>query len=417
MKHIGKAFTLVELVVVLTILTLLASVGFVGYTGNLETARDSSRVQQMTEIHKGLTLYATRSKLPTPWNAIEIFSWDLQIGLQWYADRTILDTIRYNNGGQDPKTKDFFTYFVSSDRKYAQILGFLEERSDNDVIIPQWAVLDWIDYSNLYPEVVGSELGVLVQESTNIPIQELPEIVASWELDIFTSTWSYTSYSNNNDVSTGTWSALIGMVPKTTCKKVLEALGSADSGIYTINPVGDTQIEVYCDMETDGGGWTYVGLIDDQANGDDISFTNSIGDYKTDRSDTNSSYLLDMDALNHTEMLWLFHPDASTANANYQFIQLQYELQTPWFYTSALTPCNDFLGDDEVLYRTSLADSYLTPSYIECWSNGWGLIWSALLMRLWDSNNWVQYDYHAWGLPDTPSIPKWFNFNSWLYVR
>ena len=32
--------------------------------------------------------------------------------------------------------------------------------------------------------------------------------------------------------------------------------GYNTSGVYTINPDEKTPFEVYCDMETDGGGWT-----------------------------------------------------------------------------------------------------------------------------------------------------------------
>ncbi|XP_019852532.1 PREDICTED: ryncolin-2-like [Amphimedon queenslandica] len=43
--------------------------------------------------------------------------------------------------------------------------------------------------------------------------------------------------------------------PKDDCKSLFED-GNTTSGVYTVNPDGGTPFQVYCDMETDGGGWT-----------------------------------------------------------------------------------------------------------------------------------------------------------------
>ena len=39
------------------------------------------------------------------------------------------------------------------------------------------------------------------------------------------------------------------------CAELFSA-GFKESGVYTVNPTNKTSFEVYCDMKTDGGGWT-----------------------------------------------------------------------------------------------------------------------------------------------------------------
>uniref|UniRef100_A0A1X7T529 Fibrinogen C-terminal domain-containing protein n=1 Tax=Amphimedon queenslandica TaxID=400682 RepID=A0A1X7T529_AMPQE len=45
------------------------------------------------------------------------------------------------------------------------------------------------------------------------------------------------------------------VLSKRDCKSLFET-GFDISGVYTVHPDGGTPFEVYCDMETDGGGWT-----------------------------------------------------------------------------------------------------------------------------------------------------------------
>jgi len=54
---------------------------------------------------------------------------------------------------------------------------------------------------------------------------------------------------------------------ETSCLHILEAGNSTGDGVYTIDPDGaggNAPVEVYCDMTSDGGGWTLVAASLDQ---------------------------------------------------------------------------------------------------------------------------------------------------------
>ncbi|MCB9594898.1 MAG: hypothetical protein H6719_19405 [Sandaracinaceae bacterium] len=46
-----------------------------------------------------------------------------------------------------------------------------------------------------------------------------------------------------------------------SCNEILMGGASTGSGIYQINPTGTAPFDVFCDMTTDGGGWTRIGRL------------------------------------------------------------------------------------------------------------------------------------------------------------
>jgi hypothetical protein len=52
-------------------------------------------------------------------------------------------------------------------------------------------------------------------------------------------------------------------VPPANCKDILAAAPQSPSGTYVVAPDGATGIPVYCDMVTDGGGWTLLSINGD----------------------------------------------------------------------------------------------------------------------------------------------------------
>ena len=90
----------------------------------------------------------------------------------------MLDSIAFRENTYDPKDEQFYTYLVSTNKKDFQLLGFLEKYNPDVVGLGSSQVYAE-DYSQRFPRTVGKKLGILLQQQSNTPIQELSPYTAS----------------------------------------------------------------------------------------------------------------------------------------------------------------------------------------------------------------------------------------------
>lgn len=255
-----KAFTLVELIVVVTILAILSTIWFVAFSGYLEGVRDTNRISQMKNIHDGIITYVADSNtLPIPDDYVEVRLNSKVIWYQWYAWDNIVSKIEFSTEWIDPKESVYFTY--ATDKKDFALMAFLEEEDWFDAL-SLWNSVLAANYSNRYPHVVGDKVWVLLDDSNN-PIQENTDIQSQGFIEL-SGVWtnSFQLYLSNKEIYSGTWSALVNKSKNYDCKRLLDMNGRLQSGIYKIDPNGDGATDqVYCDMTTDGWGWTYTTML------------------------------------------------------------------------------------------------------------------------------------------------------------
>ena len=411
MQKMKKAFTLVELIVVITILAILATVGFVSFSGYLAGTRDTNRKAQLKSMSDALELYTTKKDLPIPDDKVDIKVWtspERIIAYQWYIWKNVLETIEYTESWLDPKDKTYFSYYLTKNKKYFQLLAFLEEEND-DVVALNLNKVQALDYSERKMIVKWKKLWILVWWTwaiLNTPIQEL----ITTSLNIETTTGSYIANVGQAQIS-WTWAQLIALewlsnlwwnIKKAewkSCKDIQDKYWKLIDWIYKISPNWE-EFEVYCDMTTEWGGWTFFWHYNDNSNWSE--FFTWIWKYRSDRVDDWTKYSIWVSQFDHTEMMVTVDTkDVLLAEWNNKILFYKYTLWNSWFNIWPI-PCI-WLVDNWYSYKTSTSWVYTDWLSNNCNSSYWNTNWTSALLYIRGNTRW-----HFWW------ISMWWD-NSWWH--
>ena len=243
-----KAFTLVELIVVITILAILWTIAFISLQWYTRDARDAKRVSEIWNIAKSLEAKLMSDwMIPVPDEKVEIKVNGATVYYQWIAWKDVLNKLNIWQEAKDPLDWVWYTYTITNNLRRYQVFWYLEKWK---TWYTKWHRL-WVivDPENWNPIHFKKSWVDLKQTSDNFIVYV--DNTSSWKIE-----WNWEEILKN------IWKFIVWNYYN-TCKQILENNNYIQwiDWKYIIKTKAKTNLEVYCDMTNDWGGWMrYVNI-------------------------------------------------------------------------------------------------------------------------------------------------------------
>lgn len=232
-----KAFTLVELIVVITIIAILGTIAFVSFQDYSSQARDTKTVSDLNNAHKKIALFKIETGfVPDPDNPVEVTSGVGNIiSHQGEFGTNVKRILNYGETIVDSEWNNY-KYAVNSKKSQYSVIGFLETPTAHIFSTQTFA-----ENKGKYLFSKWDDIITLLDNNNNFVAGDIKNL-KSWEQSFIgkkqlTIWWTETAFSS--------------------CKQILNLWISNTSGIHKID-INGIAVEAYCDMESDGWGWTLL---------------------------------------------------------------------------------------------------------------------------------------------------------------